>query len=335
MSFSQAISRRAMSAVARTLRLSKPGQLSVESASVPTPGSSQVVVKMLAAPVNELDAAVASGRTGKTSGPLGTEGVGVVTNIGSGVNGVNLDDWVVPANSSVGTFSEYVVADATDVQVIPNDIGVANAALLGGTSCTAHRLLSDFGAEGVIVQNAANSPVGQAVIQIAKARGLKTINIIPDMHPDDSAEVVQFLKDLGGDIVVNESYSNTPLFAKVLSDLPAPSLGINGAGGASATTIARTIAEGANLVTYGGSAPVQVPTSVLVGKGITLQGFSLARYSASASAADRAAMVDEVATLVQDGALKANVSETTFTDFIAAGISTPASTAVAATLVTM
>jgi trans-2-enoyl-CoA reductase len=33
-----------------------------------------------------------------------------------------------------------------------------------------------------VIQNGANSAVGQAVIQIAAARGLKTINLIRDRH---------------------------------------------------------------------------------------------------------------------------------------------------------
>lgn len=331
MSFSRAVLRRCMSSVARSVRLTKPGQLSVESASVPSASSSQVVVKMLAAPVNEFDAAVASGRAGVTSGALGSEGVGVVTSVGNGVSGINVDDWVVPTAPTVGTFAEYVVADSSSLQVVPSSLNLADAALVGGTSCTALSLLK--GADGIVIQNAANSAVGQAVIQIAKAKGIKTINIIPTTG--DAETAVQHLKDLGGDIVVTEAYANTTNFKKLIADLPAPSLGINGAGGASATTIARTVAEGANLVTYGGAAPVQVPTSVLVGKGITLSGFSLARDAGSA--AERAALVQEVAALVEDGALRSNVSVTAFSDFIASldSVAAPDSTSLSATLVTM
>jgi mitochondrial enoyl-[acyl-carrier protein] reductase / trans-2-enoyl-CoA reductase len=37
-----------------------------------------------------------------------------------------------------------------------------------------------------LVQNGANSGVGQNVIQLAKIRGIKTVNIIRDRYPNQS-----------------------------------------------------------------------------------------------------------------------------------------------------
>jgi trans-2-enoyl-CoA reductase len=288
----------------------------MQTVTVATPGSSQVVVKMLAAPISEYDVAVVSGRAGPFSGTAGNEGVGVVTGIGSGVKGISVNDWVVPSAPGLGTFAEVVVVDAAHVQAVPKSLGLTEAALLG-TASTALRLLSDFGgATKVVVQNAANSAVGQAVVQIAKSRGIKTINIIPD-GPEDGA-VVEHLYALGADIVVTESYAASAKFAELVADLPAPALGINGAGGAAATAVVRAVADGATVVTYGGSAAVTVPTSALVGKGITVRGFSLARWNAGASQTERAALTRAAVDLVNSGALRSTVKETPFADFFAA-----------------
>ena len=64
---------------------------------------------------------------------------------------------------------------------ISNDIPKAYAATLSINPATAYRLLHDFGnlkPGDYIIQNAANSMVGKAVIQIARELGINTINII-------------------------------------------------------------------------------------------------------------------------------------------------------------
>lgn len=73
-----------------------------------------------------------------------------------------------------------VVGD-DDVCTISNKLDPDYAATMGLSPCVALRLLNDFAdlKEGdVIIQNGANSLVGQTVVQLAHARGIKTINLI-------------------------------------------------------------------------------------------------------------------------------------------------------------
>ncbi|MGH0153484.1 UNVERIFIED_CONTAM: hypothetical protein FKN15_058349, partial [Acipenser sinensis] len=59
-----------------------------------------------------------------------------------------------------------------------------------------------------VIQNAANSGVGQAVIQIAATRGIHTINIVrdrPDLH-----KLTERLKSLGADHVITEDTLRKP-----------------------------------------------------------------------------------------------------------------------------
>ncbi len=53
-----------------------------------------------------------------------------------------------------------------------------------------------------VLQNAANSGAGQAVIQIAAARGLKTFNIVRDRPDFDKLK--SYLESLGATAVVTE-----------------------------------------------------------------------------------------------------------------------------------
>jgi trans-2-enoyl-CoA reductase len=64
---------------------------------------------------------------------------------------------------------------------IPNDIPKAYAATVSVNPCSAYRMLRDFESlqpGDVVIQNGANSMVGLAVIQMARAMGVKTVNVV-------------------------------------------------------------------------------------------------------------------------------------------------------------
>ena len=220
----------------------------------------------------------------------GGEGVGVVVAVGPNVKSMKVNDWVIPATGQSGTWRTHVLAGEDQFDVVPNDIPVEYAATLAVNPATAHHLLHQFvslKAGDVIVQNAANSACGQAVIQLAKLQGVKTINIIRDRP--NYKEVVEQLKALGGDIVVSEDFARSADFASVLADLPKPVLALNAVGGASATELARFLDHNGTLVTYGGMGKqgVVVPTASLIFKQISLRGFWLTHWNQTHPRADR------------------------------------------------
>jgi trans-2-enoyl-CoA reductase len=172
---------------------------------------------------------------------------------------------------------------------------------------TALRLLDDFvqlQKGDVIIQNAANSMVGTSVIQIANARGIKTINII--RKRTDQEEMVEKLKSYGAYIVCTEDYLTTPEFRRLVSDLPKPKLALNGTGGPVTTEMARLLADNGTLVTYGAMArqPITVPSSVFLFKNIQLKGFWLSKWLATHSRAEREKMYADLVALVKAGKLR-------------------------------
>lgn len=85
--------------------------------------------------------------------------------------------------------------------------------------------------------------VGLSVIQIAAARGIKTINIIRRSR-SDYAELVERMKSYGAYVVVGDDYVRTPEFRKLIADLPKPKLALNCVGGDTSTEMARLLAYG-------------------------------------------------------------------------------------------
>ncbi|XP_057559065.1 enoyl-[acyl-carrier-protein] reductase, mitochondrial isoform X7 [Hippopotamus amphibius kiboko] len=217
-------------------------------------GGSDVHVKMLAAPINPSDinmiqdeeARVQLGNYGllpKLPAVGGNEGVGQVVAVGSSVTRVKPGDWVIPANAGLGTWRTEAVFSEDALITVPSDIPLQSAATLGVNPCTAYRMLMDFERlqpGDSVIQNASNSGVGQAVIQIATALGLRTINVVRDRP--DIQKLTDRLKNLGADHVVTEEALRKHETKSFFKDVPQPRLALNCVGGKSSTELLRHLA---------------------------------------------------------------------------------------------
>ena len=105
-----------------------------------------------------------------------------------------------------GTWTTHFVESESNLVKVRNDISVLSASTLRTNPGTAYRMLKDFvplnSDDDYIIQNGANSAVGRAVIEIAKAMDIKTINIIRDREDVDALKTE--LQEMGADIVWTE-----------------------------------------------------------------------------------------------------------------------------------
>ena len=105
-----------------------------------------------------------------------------------------------------GTWTTHFVEFESNLVKVRNDISVLSASTLRTNPGTAYRMLKDFvplnSDDDYIIQNGANSAVGRAVIEIAKAMDIKTINIIRDREDVDALKTE--LQEMGADIVWTE-----------------------------------------------------------------------------------------------------------------------------------
>ena len=286
------------------------------------PGATEVAIKMLAAPINPADINTVEGVYG-IKNPLpstpGNEGVAVVEHVGSGVTSLRVGDWVIPIYAGFGTWRSYAVVDAEQLIRVPDDIPVAYAATMAVNPATAYRMLRDFAKlkpGDVVMQNGANSAVGQSVIQMARLMGLKTINIVRNDRPNVDG-VLKLLTNLGGDVNVTDAYVNTPGFNNILRDLGGCKLAFNCVGGELVTEMARSLSANATIVTYGGMSkrPMNVPFDLLTAKQLTLAGFWVTEWYKTNSRVDRAAMIADIAAMVRDQQLTLFTEMHDFDDF--------------------
>lgn len=291
-----------------------------------TPNS--VHVRMLMAPINPADINQIEG-TYAFIPPrpfvAGNEGVGEVLSVGPAVQSLRPGDWVIPAVAGLGTWRPELICPAESLLRVPTDLPVEAAATILVNPCTAYRMLEDFvelKAGDVVIQNGANSAVGRAVIQLAAARGIKTVNVVRDRPNYEALE--QELRALGATMVVKAERLPLPETQAHLELVLGgrPLLALNCVGGQAATDLARTLSPSGTLVTYGGMSrrPVTLPTGLLIFNDIRATGFwvsawykrqhDLAAQGDDSLTVKRERMMAELAGMLRSGKLALPPSRT-------------------------
>jgi len=272
-------------------------------------GKNDIMVRMLAAPINPADINMIQGVYPiKPDMPAvgGNEGVGEVMIVGEDVNDFSPLDRVVPANSGAGTWQSLITGSQNDFVKVTSELPVEYTSMISVNPCTAYRMLNDFAdlSEGdTVIQNGSNSGVGTCVIQIAKAMGLKTINIVRSR--DDDQTMADELKKLGADVVLTEDEVNGKRGSAILNGLAKPKLALNSVGGRSSLNLAKVLAQDATMVTYGGMSkkPVMIPTGKLIFNDVQYKGFWMTRWNQQCSMEERVAMLEDLTTMMMQGQL--------------------------------
>ena len=144
------------------------------------PGPGQIVVRLSAAGVNPVETYIRSGAYAKLPAlpwTPGSDGAGVVEKVGAGSEGKFRPSqrvWV--AGSTSGTYAEAAVCDAGQVFPLPDHVTFEQGAALGIPCSTAWRALMQRGeakAGETVLVHGATGGVGVAVVQFAKAAGLR------------------------------------------------------------------------------------------------------------------------------------------------------------------
>ncbi|KAG6544517.1 hypothetical protein Mapa_014035 [Marchantia paleacea] len=179
-----------------------------------SPGN--VVVRMTLRPVNPTDSLVI--QWGVWAGHdldnlvVGSEGTGVVYELGEGVTKFKRGQRVIPLifkryyPEGYGLWRDYVEIPAEDLVAVPDDIPDEFAAQFFINPWALYQMLKllNIPKGEYLIQGAAASVLGRQVITLAKHWGIKTINIVRR----DSQ--IQELKDIGADYVLNAEKEYIP-----------------------------------------------------------------------------------------------------------------------------
>ena len=292
--------------------------LRLENVQQAEPQIGEVRVRLLAATINPSDYGMIGGSYGllrELPAVAGREGVGVVEAIGRGVTSVGVGARV--RFPEAGAWQETACMAADDVLLVPADVSIEQAAFSFINPPTAYCLLQkmvDLAPGSWVLQNAGNSAVGLAVIQIAKVLGFKTISQVR------REELIAPLKALGADHVVIEGSG----WAKQVNELTGGEpiqLALNSIGGASASDQIKALGEGGTQVTFGAMVGdlVRFPTRFLIFNDVRLVGFWWDQWSQKAGAQGLNQVMSAVYAMMRDGTLKLPVEATySFAEYEAA-----------------
>ncbi|KAL2786176.1 hypothetical protein BJX66DRAFT_342402 [Aspergillus keveii] len=296
---------------AKALVYSKYGEpkdvLQLHKHSISAPHGTQVNLRLLAAPLNPADVNQIQGvypskppfetalGTQEPSAIAGNEGAFEVIATGSDVKSLAKGDWVIMKRTGQGTWRTHAQLDESQLIKIEDQTGLSplQVSTVSVNPVTAYRMIKDFcdwdwmrAGEEWLIQNGANSGVGRAAIQLGKEWGIKTLNVVRERKtPEETEELKQELKDLGATAVVTESELLSGEFRNIVKELTRQGkepirLALNCVGGKNATALAKVLAPGSHMVTYGAMSkqPVALPSGLLIFKDLVFDGFWVSRW---------------------------------------------------------
>ena len=277
---------------------------------VPRLHGGQALVEVLAAPINPADVLTLTGEYGQLP-PLpaigGREGVGRVAELGSDTGGVTVGQLVL-LPLGCGSWSTHVVTEMAQLRPLPDRADPLQLSMMAINPPTAALLLSEFVTlepGDWVIQNAAHSAVGLYLVQLARYRGHRTVNVV---RRQDAAAVV---RDTGGDVVLVDGED---LAEQVVEATGAAGirLGIDAVGGAATGRLADCLGESATLVSYGrmSGEPCAIQPDAFVFRDLTLRGFWLLNWFRRTPEEQRLALVGDLARLITQGTLHAPIHAT-------------------------
>jgi len=284
--------------------------LRVESQPWPKPAADEAVVKMRAAPINPADLNAIEGKyPGRREVPAvpGFEGAGVIVELGAGVKGLTNGALVILPHN-IGTWREALAVKEVELVAVPEGIEPVHAAMLKINPITAWRLLHDYvdlKKGDWLIQNAANSAAGRAVIQIARELGYKTVNVVR------RDELIDQLRAEGGDAVIVDGENLRHEVKDATSNAPIH-LGLNAVGGESALRLANCLAPGSTLVTFGAMSlqPLKIPNGLLIFKDLRFRGIWINKWYDNATMQERMDAFRPLFEMAKRGLLKTKVEKT-------------------------
>lgn len=295
----------------------QPGQyLHAKKFEVPSPSKTEVLVRMLMAPINPQDIMVLAGKYPVTPANHieheaipGYDGVAEILQCGESVKELKVGEWVIPKKHGLGTWRTHAVFQEDSLIKVSTGVDPKFAATLRMCVTPAYLLLEDMKQlkpGDWIIQNAASGVIAQMVSQFARLKGLHTISIIRDTaDARASEERKKKLLDMGADSVLTESELTA---SEPLSSQRRITLALDCVFGEQAAIMARHVSPNGLFVNYGslggGSGSFGLTQDLLFWKQLTFRNFRLSACMATRSEAEIHDMMAWFIELFEKGALK-------------------------------
>ena len=278
------------------------------------PQDDEVLVRMIAAPINPLDILVLEDKypvkpqSTEQGRPIaGYDGVAEIAETGREVKHLLVGDRVIIKRHGLGTWRSCAIFQAKDVSKIPKDMDPIAAALLRMGILMAHLMLQENSSMvqpgDWIIMNAATGVVPHFLGQFARMSGLKVISVVRDRP--DIGQVSSVLQNHGADLVISESElaNNHELHDKHIV------LAFDAVFGTAGQKLISMLSPGGVYVSYGflgGLGPassISISQPLIFIRNITFKAFRLSAALASLSDAELEKLCAWMSDLLKERAL--------------------------------
>lgn len=292
--------------------------------SLPKLRKGQVLVKMLAAPVNPSDLVYLLGKYGlapNNGAFVGFEGCGVVVEANAGLYGAWLKGKRVALSAqpgSDGVWAEYAITKANFCLPVRKELSDEQAATIIVNPCTSVCLVEraiELGAKAIVI-NAAASQVGKGVIRYAKLKGLKTIATVR------SEANVSVLEELGATSVLLTSQETFVESLKQQAKTLNATVLVDAVAAKDTPMLLKAMPNSSTAIVYGRLTETFDPlgglfsVADLIFRDIRIEGFWLAKYIGDVSPLKVLALSSKVQKLFAQGIFKTDIyASVGFEDF--------------------
>ncbi len=289
--------------------------LRCEDIPAPVPRSGEVLVRMLASPVNPSDLMSVSGGysiTPTLPAVPGFEGVGIVEKSGGGFLARYMKGRrVAVLNRERGNWAEKTVVTARQVIPLAARLPIEQAAMFFINPATAYiltRMILNVPPGAWLLQTAANSSLGRMVIRLGRLFDFKTINVVRR-----EAEIER-LKYLGANEVIAydvERDDPEEFLNRVQTITGGVQYAIDPVGGKLASAVALTLTDDAQMILFGSlsNEEVAIFPRTLMTPNATIRGFWLGGWMMKRTLFQKLSLVKKITKLILDGTLSSDVSE--------------------------
>ena len=300
----------------------KPGKpsdiLQVEEVAKQQPSADEVLIKVLASPINPSDIMFVQDLYGirpQLPSPAGFEGMGIVEETGANVK---MPVGTRVSFTGIGAWGEYVLTNHRTLIAVPDNMSDDVAAQLFVNPFTAVAMVEETGVkEGDwLMITACASALGKMVIQICKMRGIKTIGTV---RRNDLADE---LKALGADEIINTAEEDMAKRVKEITNYKGAKAVLECVGGQTASDAVKCLGRGGVMLIYGllSLENPSIDIGLMIFRELNLRGFWLTDWMRRVDAETRQRVAKEVITLLATGQVQLPIEATYGLDDIAQAV---------------
>lgn len=283
----------------------------------PRPAYGEVLVRMLAAPVNPSDLMFIRGHytiPAQCPATPGFEGVGVVEDSGGGLKGrLFRGKRVVVLNKKGGNWAEYAVVPAGQVIPISGSLSLEQAATFFVNPATAWVMTREVlkVPQGAwLLQTAAGSALGRMIIRLGKHSGFRTLNVVR------RSSTAEELRRLGADHVeVFDDSTDPAAFMDRIRTVVGPEglkYAVDAVGGETGSAVIRSLGLNGRMLAFGtlSGQPLQFSPRTLMTVESRVEGFWLGNFMNKTSLLFKLGLVRKLTNLIQSGVLSSEIAQT-------------------------